>query len=69
LLSVTAFISGSRVLIVPSALAPDRLMLAVMIVPHGWITTFPGEATLSRGLSHHRIASVACLGRALVAEH
>src|SRR5919204_968951 len=44
-------------------------MLAVVIFPHGQITTLSGEATLSRGLSHHRITLVARLGRALVAEH
>ena len=44
-------------------------MLAVVILPHGQITTLSGEATLSRGLSHHRMTRVARLGRALVAEH
>src|SRR5712691_11337816 len=44
-------------------------MLAVVTLPHGPITTLSGEATLSRGLSHHRITLVAHLGRALVAEH
>jgi len=44
-------------------------MLAVVTLPHGQITTLSGEATLSRGLSHHRITLVARLGRALVAEH
>src|SRR5438093_9677673 len=44
-------------------------MLAVVTLPHGPITTLSGEATLSRGLSHHRITLVARLGRALVAEH
>ncbi len=44
-------------------------MLAVVTLPHGQITTLSDEATLSRGLSHHRITLVARLGRALVAEH
>ena len=44
-------------------------MLAVVTLPHGQITTLSGEATLSRGLSHHRVTLVARLGRALVAEH
>ena len=44
-------------------------MLAVVTFPRGRITTLAGEATLSRGLSHHRITPVARLGRALVAEH
>src|SRR5437667_11118068 len=44
-------------------------MLAVVTLPHGPITTLSGEATLSRGLSHHQITLVARLGRALVAEH
>src|SRR2546426_856426 len=44
-------------------------MLAVVTLPHGQITTLSGEATLSRGLSHHRITLVARLGRTLVAEH
>jgi hypothetical protein len=44
-------------------------MLAVAILPRGRITTLSGEATLSRGLSHHRITPVARLGRALAAEH
>jgi hypothetical protein len=44
-------------------------MLAVVTLPHSQITTLSGEATLSRGLSHHRITLVARLGRALVAEH
>src|SRR5216683_6745262 len=44
-------------------------MLAVVTLPHGQITTLAGEATLSRGLSHHRIPVLARLGRALVAEH
>jgi len=44
-------------------------MLAVVTLPHGQVTTLAGEATLSRGLSHHRITLVARLGRALVAEH
>src|SRR5438874_388133 len=44
-------------------------MLAVVTLPHGQITTLSGEATLSRGLSHHRMTLVARLGRALVAEH
>ena len=44
-------------------------MLAVVTLPHGQITTLSGEATWSRGLSHHRITLVARLGRALVAAH
>lgn len=44
-------------------------MLAVVTLPHGQVTTLAGEATLSRGLSHHRITLVARLSRALVAEH
>src|SRR5713101_845430 len=44
-------------------------MLAVVTLPHGQITPLSGEATWSRGLSHHRITLVARLGRALVAEH
>src|SRR5712692_10885588 len=44
-------------------------MLAVVTLPHGQITPLSGEATLPRGLSHHRITLVARLGRALVAEH
>ena len=44
-------------------------MLAVVPLPHGQLTTLSGEATLSRGLSHHRITLGARLGRALVAEH
>jgi hypothetical protein len=45
------------------------LMLAVVTFPHGRVTTLLGEATFSRGLSHHRITPTARLGRALVAEH
>src|SRR2546428_663725 len=48
---------------------PHRLMLAVVTLPHGQLPTLAGEATWSRGLSHHRIPLVARLGRALVAEH
>src|SRR5260221_9123330 len=62
LLSMTTFISGSLLLAIPCfALAPNRLMLAVVSLPHGRETTLSGTATLSQA---HFIQP----GRALEAE-
>jgi hypothetical protein len=56
------FNSDSRVLAIPClALAPNRLMLAVVIFPHGSLTVFTDAATLSQA---HLIQP----GRALRAE-
>jgi hypothetical protein len=62
LLWITTFNSDSHSLAIPCfALAPHRLMLAVVISPHGLITALMGVATLSQT---HLIQS----GRALGAE-
>jgi hypothetical protein len=59
---MTTFISDSLVLAIPCfALAPNRLMLAVVTSPHGSVTTLSGAATLSQA---HLIQP----GRALGAE-
>ncbi len=60
--SITTFISDLHVLAIPCfALAPNRLMLAVVMVPHGFITVHKDAATLSQA---HLIQP----GRALEAE-
>src|SRR5258708_2027384 len=47
--SITTFISDSRLLAIPClALAPNRLMLAVISSPHGFETVLSGAATLSQ---------------------
>jgi hypothetical protein len=62
LLSITTFISDLPSLAIPCfALAPNRLMLAVVTSPHGSVTTLSGAATLSQA---HLIQP----GRALEAE-
>ncbi len=50
LLSITTVIGDSRSLAIPCALAPNRLMLAVAISPHGFIAVLMDAATLSRAL-------------------
>src|SRR5690242_10985206 len=62
LVSITTFSSGSPLLAIPCfALAPDRLMLAVISSPRGVETILADAATLSQA---HLIQS----GRALGAE-
>ena len=61
LVSMTTFISGSLLLAIPRALAPNCSMLAVVIFPHGAITALADVATLSQA---HLIQP----GRALGAE-
>ena len=62
LLWITTVTSDSRSLAIPCfALAPDRLMLAVISFPHGFETALTGAATLSQA---HLIQP----GRALEAE-
>ena len=59
---MTTFNSSSHVLAIPRfALAPNRLMLAVVTSPHGSVTALTGAATLSQA---HLIQP----GRALEAE-
>ena len=51
LLSMTMVISDSHSLAIPCfALAPNRLMLAVVIFPHGSVTVLTDAATLSQAL-------------------
>src|SRR5450631_1927712 len=66
LLSITTFISDSRLLAIPCfALAPNCSMLAVVTSPHGSITVLTDAATLSQAhLIQPGRALAACRRRA-----